>query len=271
MRYCHSDEELEPGRLSSYSFPNSDRLKAIMDFYLDPEGTNTTIDRVAVYSTPLEEKCSRAKKVINKTRIGFHVYVWLEVGHRYISLEKDAGEITIQVSKKSNDVLHKSKNKPRTSNPGKIIADMGNIRIRELTDFIVRWDFINEGYNAWKGIHCKRFAKGIFDRVAANKSYDFEEEEQNFKKGTAAVFAGMPLFPSLIAAAAGPVAGFAAAAYAGFGAAYFVYEIIGMASTDSYNSAFQANLTSECSDKPIEEISTPTITVVAIDRRAASY
>ena len=109
MRYCYSDEELEPGRRPEYLPPNSDRLKAIMDFYLDPEGTNKTIDRVAVYSTPLEEKDSRVKEMINKTNSGYHGNIWVKVGDHHISLEKDAGEITIQTSKKSENVLHKSK------------------------------------------------------------------------------------------------------------------------------------------------------------------
>ena len=137
-----------------------------------------------------------------------------------------------------------------------------------MTDFIVRKGFINEGYNAWKGIHCKRFAKEIFDKVAANKTYHFEEEEQALKQKGAALLASTPLLPVVTAAAAGPAAGVAAAAAMGIFLGRIVYNVMTAVSTGSTAFTHRATPTSECR---IEDISTPEITVVAIDRRAASY
>ena len=61
--------------------------------------------------------------------------------------------------------------------PEELNADRGKINIRDLTDFIIQKKFINEGYNAWNGIHCKQFAQEIFDKVAAVGCYHWKMDE----------------------------------------------------------------------------------------------
>ena len=137
-------------------------LKDILNHYLDPDGTNATIDTIAVYRTPLEGN-SFGTKIINKTKAGYHGFVYLH----YMSLDKHPDRLTIQVSKERRDVLDKFRRNSRNRVPEEIVVDNGSIKVRELTDFIIQKDFIKEGFNSWKGNHCKKFAKDIFDKVTA--------------------------------------------------------------------------------------------------------
>ena len=162
----------------------ADEFKDILNFYLDPDGTNVTIDTIAVYRTPLEGD-SIGKKVLNWTKPGYHGYVCLRVKvkdrWRYFSLDKHTDGLSIQVSKERNDVLLKFRGNPRNGVPEEIIADKGSIKVRELTNFIVKKSFIKEGYNAWKGNHCKQFSKDIFDEVATVSRYYWEGDERKLK------------------------------------------------------------------------------------------
>ena len=148
-------------------------LKDTLNYYLDPFGTNATIDTIAVYRTPLEGN-SFVVKTINKTKAGYHAFVYLQVKDHYMSLHKHVDGLTICVSKERRDVLHNFRCCSRNGVSEEIVADNGCIKVKELIDFIVQKDFIKEGFNFWKGNHCKKFAKDIFDRVAAVSHYNWE-------------------------------------------------------------------------------------------------
>ena len=166
------------------------RLKRILNRYLDPDGTNATIDTVAVYRTPLEGE-SVGTKFINATNIGYHGYVYFQVEERYISLDKQINGLTIQVSEKRGDVLFNFEGNCRNGVAEKIVGDKGHIKVRELTDFFVQKGFFNEGYNVLTGNHCKQFSKEIFDKIAAVSRYHWEEDEQILKLGVLASLAAL--------------------------------------------------------------------------------
>ena len=45
-------------------------------------------------------------------------------------------------------------------------------------EYIVDSDFVHEVYNIVKGVHCKKFAKNIFDRVASSKKCNFQKKNR---------------------------------------------------------------------------------------------
>ena len=177
-------------------------LQKLLNRSLDPDGTNETIDAVAVYWTPLEKE-SIGAKVINVTNIVYHGYVYLQVEDRYISFDKHVSGITIQVSKDRDDVLKKCEGRPRKGVPAIIIADNGAIKVRELTKFFAQKRFFNEGYNAFTGNHCKQFTKEIFDKIAAVNHYYWEGDEQMVKLGSFATLVTLPVAAFTIAKAIG--------------------------------------------------------------------
>ena len=69
-----------------------------MNDYLDPDGKNAAIDRVAVYKTPLESN-SIGKKILNMAEHVYNAFVYLQVKDRYVSLDKHTDLLTIQISK----------------------------------------------------------------------------------------------------------------------------------------------------------------------------
>ena len=128
----------------------------------------------------------------------YHAFVYLQVKGRYylkledlhISLDKHTDALTIQVSTGKRDVFDNFKGNPRNGVPEEFNAEKGKINIRELTNFYYPKEVINEGYNAWKGIHCKQFAKDIFDEVAAVSRYYWEGDERKLKLKALLSFVG---------------------------------------------------------------------------------
>ena len=145
-------------------------LIAQLFLYLEGCGKNPMIKVAAVYKTPLNS-------MFNIVSVGYHAIVYLTVEDYHLTIEKHDIGITIQVSKQKDKVLQQFKKRPRESVPELIVHDEAKMNFKKLIKFIVKKNFTHENYNVWKGIHCKKFAKDIFDRVAAIEQYKWEEEE----------------------------------------------------------------------------------------------
>ena len=166
--YEHGIESL---RTFNVDTSNRDKIKMALNRYLDLEGTDAAIDKIAVYGTPLEDNVM--VQLINIMKRFYHAYIYLQIGDRHISFDKHSDGLTIQVSKERYHVLFMLGGNTRNGRPEEIVADNSHTTVRELVDFFVQRDFINEGYSVWYGKHSMRFAKDIFDKIAAVKSYDW--------------------------------------------------------------------------------------------------
>ena len=138
--------------------------------YLEGCSKNPMIKVAAVYKTPLDSMFSIVS-------VGYHAIVYLGVEDYHLTIEKHDVGITIQVSKQKSKVLQQFKKSPRKGVPELIVHDEAKMNFKKLIKFIVKKNFTHENYNVWKGIHCKKFAKDIFDRAAAIEQYKWEEDE----------------------------------------------------------------------------------------------
>ena len=145
-------------------------LIAQLFLYLEGCSKNPMIKVAAVYKTPLD-------RMLCIVSVGYHAIVYLGVEDYHLTIEKHDVGITIQVSKQKGKVLQQFEKRPRESVPELIVHDEAKMNFKKLINFIVEKNFTHENYNAWTGIHCKKFAKDIFDRVAAIEQYKWEEDE----------------------------------------------------------------------------------------------
>ena len=166
----------EPGK-------SKEELRKYLRLTLCPDGDDRKIiDNVMVYKTPLNPSGQY-------TSLDYHGFILLKIGNLFATLDKHTDGLTVQSSEKRDDVLAKLRDSPRDGVPQFVVADQGTITVGELIDFIMTNDFIHQTYNLWRGNHCKKFAKDIFDKVADKTEYHWEQGELALKLGTILGFA----------------------------------------------------------------------------------
>ena len=154
-------------------------IRALRKYLRDtlcPDGDyKKLIDKVMVYKTPLNPSGQY-------TDVDYHGFILLKIGDLFATLDKHTDGLTVQSSEERDDVLAKLRNAPRYGVPELIVEDQGTITVGELIDFIMTNDFIHQTYNIWRGHHCKKFAKDIFDKVADTSEYEWEQGELSLKR-----------------------------------------------------------------------------------------
>ena len=152
-------------------------LRKYLKLALCPDGDDKKlIDKVMVYKTPLDPSGQY-------TPLDYHGFILLKIGNLFATLDKHTDGLTVQSSEERDDVLAKLRGAPRYGVPEPVVEDQGTITVGELIDFIMTNDFIYQIYNIWRGNHCKRFAKDIFDKVADISEYEWEQGELSLKLG----------------------------------------------------------------------------------------
>ena len=141
---------------------------------------NPNIEYVAVFKTPLD-----GYGEIHG--IFYHAFINFQIENYFATIEKHDTGLTIQVSKRNSEVVTNLKNERRINTPEQIIYDKAKVNLKKLVKYIIKNDFVTEGYDFQRGIHCKKFAKDIFDRIATTKEYDWTEEEVSVKAMATAV------------------------------------------------------------------------------------
>ena len=167
---CVTAKEDEPER-------SNRELRKYLRHTLCPDGDDKkVIDKVMVYKTPLNPSGQY-------TRLDYHGFILLKIGHLFATLDKHNDGLTVQSSEERDDVLAKLRDTPRYGVPEPVVEDEGTITVGELIDFIMTNDFIHQTYNIWRGHHCKKFAKDIYDKVADISEYEWEQGELSLKLG----------------------------------------------------------------------------------------
>ena len=146
------------------------------------DDVNSRIKEVAVFETIL-------KGFLGTYDAGRHAFVLLLVDNYYVTFEKHAQGLTIQISKDFASVVLKHMNKNRETPINLVVQDSGVKTIQQLANFIAEKNFAFEEYNALGGIHCKKFAGDVFDKVAKNQIYNWKSEETMDRGATAATVA----------------------------------------------------------------------------------
>ena len=174
---CDKDTAPFPVQLdTNNSEASTNLLIAQLFLYLKGCGKDPMIKTVAVYKTPLDSW-------FNIVSVGYHAIVYLTVEDYHLTIEKHDSGLTIQVSKQKDKVLQQFRKDARNGVPDLIVHDDAKMKLKKLVKFIVKKNFVHENYNLWKGIHCKKFAKDIFDRTAAFKKYNWETDETMTRGG----------------------------------------------------------------------------------------
>ena len=145
-------------------------LSANILVHLEGCSKNPNIGYVAVFKTPLD-----GYGEIHG--IFYHAFINFQIENYFATIEKHDTGLTIQVSKYNSEVVTKLKNERRIDTPEEIIYDKAKVNLKKLVKYIIKNDFVTEGYDFQRGIHCKKFTKDIFDRIATTKEYDWTEEE----------------------------------------------------------------------------------------------
>ena len=145
-------------------------LFASIMVHLEGCSKNPNIEYAAVFKTPLEGYREIPDLL-------YHAFINFQIENYFATIEKHDTGLTIQVSKDNSEVVTKLKDERRIDTPEKIIYDKAKVNLKKLVKYIIKNDFVTEGYDFQRGIHCKKFAKDIFDRIATTKEYDWTEEE----------------------------------------------------------------------------------------------
>ena len=188
---------------------NAKKLFNAVSVLCDKKIMDLTIDIVAVYKQPLETFPLETFP-LNKFNACFHAFVLLFVELYKVRIEKyDCGlQLIISKTKEQKD-LQSIKNEKQTTTVLEV-ADHGKMTLNQLLTFIAKKEFAHEGYDFMKGVHCKKFAKDIFDEVAQKETFFWKEDEVKARGGVATGAAATgATFVGLVAG--GPVGGAAAA------------------------------------------------------------
>ena len=133
---------------------------------------NSRIKEVAVLKGPVECLPTSFPAL-------YHAFVLLYIEDYFMTLERQRKGLVIQIFKEVTSALKKYENHDRKPSIRLIISDHGNITIKQLSKFIARRNFAFEKYDILKGIHCKKFAANVFNKVAETKRYNWKTEQAN--------------------------------------------------------------------------------------------
>ena len=142
---------------------------------LDPDNSNPNLDTVAYYTsshpkTPPQSTMSKSNEDNAK-------YVIFQIKERFVSLDKHFDRISIQVSKNTDDVLHKFGGIDRDGKPKLIKESKGNMAVNELSNFI-----------ADSGFRSDDLMKDLFEKATAVPTEHWVVDEEKVIKVGAIAF-----------------------------------------------------------------------------------
>ena len=149
-------------------------LKETILKILEPHITNKHIIKSKIYEFPLQS-------LIRFLPTGFHAFIVMETPSHFISWEKGIDGFTIQISNIELDVINMREIEERDGEKTLSRQDACDAQLSSILQFFAEGNFLHEGYNVVTGIHCKKFARALFERIAENHSYDYKSIENGAK------------------------------------------------------------------------------------------
>ncbi|XP_064635068.1 uncharacterized protein LOC135492490 [Lineus longissimus] len=159
--YAYINAEADPEKVSSKYWITDDKLKYLLESYLDAD---EKIRTVTAYKIPLSEKQLTFVLV-------YHLFIVFETDAWWWSIEKNSEGLTIQRSKKQEAVRDSYRQAPRLSKDQtywkitEVKSKAGNKTIKELIAWLEEEKWLNRTYH-YLSSNCQHFGNAVFNYVS---------------------------------------------------------------------------------------------------------